>query len=201
MRIGISAVFSILISPSHPPALGKYLGSVELADNSNLFNVASKTVIEYYNLQLREIAKFAYLAKIVRDNCANRLRYSFPDELACAFCVLCVVPVMIGTRLVDIKQYDALIDGCDDTIFCEIIIRMNLNIIKYILDEEDRRHIAENDGKRKEVFSKKLKMIYHVIFRKNHSRDTESVTIGEMRFEQGLKNYISRVSSLLLTTD
>lgn len=46
-----------------PPALGKYLGSVELADNSNLFNVASKTVIEYYNLQLREIAKFAYSSK------------------------------------------------------------------------------------------------------------------------------------------
>lgn len=184
-----------------PPALGKYLGSVELADNSNLFNVASKTVIEYYNLQLREIAKFAYLAKIVRDNCANRLRYDFSDELVCAFCVLCVVPVMIGTRLVDIKQYDAMVDGCDDTIFCEIIIKMNLNIIKYILDEEDRRHIAENDCKRKEVISKKIKMIYYAIFGKIHSGDTESVTIGEMRFEQGLKNYISRVSSLLLTTD
>ena len=61
MHIGISAVFSILISPSHPQHLASYLGSVELADNSNLFNVASKTVIEYYNLQLREIAKFAVI--------------------------------------------------------------------------------------------------------------------------------------------
>lgn len=179
------------------PELGKYLRSVELANKIGVFNAASKTVIEYYGLQLREIAKFAYLAKIVRDNCVNKLKYGFPEELARSFCVLCVVPIMIGTRLVNIEQYDTLVEGNNESIFCEIICRMDLNILKYAFDEEEIGGISGAKDKGSEIIASRMGVIYRTIFKKDRSEKESSLSIGRMYFEQELRDDILRVSSLL----
>lgn len=189
--------FFDLSIPLPSPELDKYLRSVELADKSHVFNTACKTVIGHYGLQLREISKFAYIAKTVKNNYVNRLKYNFPDGLANAFCILCVVPIIIGARLVDIRQYDALVKGDDGDTFCEIICKMDLNIKEHILDDEERRYTLANKDIKLEAIKRKLNMIYNVIFNKNNFIYEQPVSIGEMCFEQGLRDYMLRVSSLL----
>ena len=115
-----------------PPAnMNKFYQHLGLNNGSWVYEAICKAVIEENQLTLREAAKFYRQAKTAayaptHDN--KKYAFHFGDEKALHFCLMCIVPVMIGLKISNQSAYTAFINGNDATPLQNIFKGRNIAI-------------------------------------------------------------------------
>lgn len=72
---------------------------------------------------MREIAKYVHLTRIAgySVSCDSSHRFAFSDGMGLQFCILCLVPIMIGLKISNEIRFSAFINGKDSSPVIEIL--------------------------------------------------------------------------------
>lgn len=181
-----------------PPDLGGYFRSLNFNEHSRYtFDIVCKAVIEKYNFELREIAKFLQIAKTVAYKyIQGEVHLSFYEGRALGFCILYIIPIMLGLRLHDTQQYIRFIGGDDYLPLVEIVEQSKICYFDNLLDSGETFNKKE-DGKTLVTLDEKLKNIYNAIFSTDINGQGNIITMGDMTFSSALKDDLIRIIGML----
>lgn len=185
---------------SLPPAnKSRYLQSIHFPDSSYKYDSVCRAVIDYFDLSYREMSKYIRLSKIAAyapTHESKQFNFLFPDGQARLFCLLHIVPVMIGLKLFNTIQYDAFISGKDGTPLLDVMNRLQNHNWGSLLNQNET--FNENAlGKVYVTAEYKLREVYEAIFVTIYSGNNYHTIIGEYEFDADTKNWLLRVVSLL----
>lgn len=183
-----------------PPAnKSKFYQSINFNNNYYTYDIVCNAVIENYDLQLREITKYIRLAKIAAyepTHESKKFDFSFPDGKARAFCLLYIVPIMIGLKIYNIDLYEKFVSGKDYTPLVEVMNRFRHNNFNNFLNRDETFDEKEID-KKFVTFEDKLKQVYDALFVTVYSGSHYQTVIGNYEFEDGTKDILLRTVSML----
>lgn len=179
---------------SLPPAdMERYYQSIELHDNSFIFERACRIVIRYFNLTMREVEKFYRMAKIVsfRISHSNAVLWT-GEENAQFFCLTYIVPVMIGLRMSDLSRYDSFLKGTEGEALISVLTDADISHKIFVTTTES------GEEETPELIREKVDTIYRALFVQNYSRmGVENINIGNMQFNHRVRQHLLRAVSLL----
>lgn len=185
---------------SLPPAnLTRYYQKIGL-NNSYVYEAVCREVIKINHFELREIAKYYRLAKIAayKPTHDDRYRFGFPDGNALQFCLLYIVPIMIGTKISNTERYNAFVQGKDSSPLIEVMGSGELEIgACYFLLKQKETIDEPKQGEIKVNLTDKLNEVYNALFVQNYSNSTYEKNIGNMSFSQKTHDSLMRIVSLL----
>ncbi len=183
-----------------PPAnRSMFYESINFNNHYYTYDIVCNAVIENYDLQLREMAKYIRLAKIAAykpTHADRRLDFVFPEEKAEEICLLYIVPVMIGLKIYSTDIYDKFVFGKDCTPLIEVINRLNCRYFSDFLNPDETFSEKEKD-KKLVTPEDKWKQIYDALFVTVYSGSHYQTEIGNYIFNSGTKNILLRTVSLL----
>lgn len=186
-----------------PPAdMRGFYQEIGLNDGTWVYEKICKIVVEELSLTLREIAKFYRMAKTAayKPMHDNRYRPVFVDEKALQFCLMCVVPVMIGLKISDQSKYDAFVRG-EDAIPLHRIMRDNsvaISLCNSMLNANETYANTSVSGNRKVVrLTDKLNQVYDALFIYQYTSRVDEKQIGEMSFNEETKAELLKAVSAL----
>ena len=138
--------------------------------------------INNHNMELREVIHFcvdvrAEVYKPIYDNV--NFDFSFYDGNACKFMLMCVVPIVIGLRMIDISAYNKFIEGENPKPMVNILSVEEFVdwIISRLLKENES--LEKEEGKIQVTVEEKIIDIYNAIF-VNNIVERISKTIGNI---------------------
>ena len=181
-----------------PPNLEKFYQSLNFNNTNYIYDFVCDAVIKTYHFELREIAKFLRLTKIAAYNAThgNHEAY-FPNERALQFCMLYILPVMIGLRVSDTEKYSNFINGKDHSSLVEIAENAKpLHIFNSLLNDQESYDKKETQ-KEYVTVPGKLKAVYEAIFTVNYDGLTYHTIIGKMEFSAKTKRTLLQTAGLL----
>lgn len=181
-----------------PPNLQGYYSSLDFNDSYYTYDIVCGEVIKAYHFGLREIAKYLRLTKIAayaptHDNSYN---FSFSEGKALQFCLLYIIPIMIGLKTSDTKRYAEFIEGRDHTPLVEIANALKIRIFDELLDRNET-YDAQATDRTVVTLEDKLKAVYDALFVTTYGGEIYSVKIGEMQFNTSTKDTLLRITGLL----
>lgn len=181
-----------------PMDLDRYFRSLKYSKYSgHTIDIICKAVIEKYHFELREIAKFLQLTKTVVYKYLNgEVMLSLSNGRALGFCMLYIIPVMIGLRLHNTQKYNLFVDGEDHLPLVEIVAQWGNRYFHNLLNSGETFDEKE-DGKTLVTLDGKLKVIYDAIFTTETNESNNCVMIGDMEFNSALKGELIRISGML----
>lgn len=186
---------------SLPPAnFTRYYQKIGLNNGSYVYEAVCREVIKINHFELREIAKYYRMAKVaaykpIHDNCYH---FGFSGGKALQFCLLCVVPIMIGTKISNTKRYNAFVQGKDSSPLIEVMGSGELGISMCSSLLKQKETFGEpKQGEVKVKLTDKLNAAYNALFAQNYSNGTYEKYIGDMSFSQETHNNLMRIVSLL----
>ena len=172
----------------------KYLESINFHNNSDYYNVFINRIILQYHFSLREIAKYIRLVKIAsyeriyNDN--NR-----QNNVATEFCLICVVPLMIGLKLHNINLYYDFIEGKDNRPLINLFNRDLGNDLSGWLFDRGEITNSEREATISDI-NNRLIEVYNALFIDDYSNNL-SMRIGRMTFTRNTKTLLLRIENLL----
>lgn len=181
----------------------KYFNSINFNDSRYLYDIVCSTVIDYFDFSLREIGKYICLAKIAAEaptHDSNKYNFYFSDDKAKLFCLMYIVPVMIGLKIFNTNQYNAFISGKDCTPLIGIVNRFENHNFEALLNHNET--FVENDTDKEKTIvtiEEKLREVYEAIFVTVYSRSVICKSVGKYNFYADTKNWLLRIESLLST--
>ena len=186
---------------SLPPAdLQQYYHFIGFENTSYVYDKIAHEVIHQYHFELREIAKYIRLLKIAAYAPTHDQRYdfSFPDGKGLQFCLLVVVPIMIGLKMHDSTLYKAFVEGKDASPLIEIIIKgdLGIGICNSLLGNKETYEETQ-EGKVTVHLNDKLKKVYDALFIQDYQRIIHERNIGELSFNNKTKKILMQTVSLL----
>jgi hypothetical protein len=186
---------------SLPPAnLTRYYQKIGLNNGSYVYETVCREVIKANHFELREIAKYYRLAKIAayKPTHDNQYRFGFSEGRTFLFCLMCVVPIMIGTKISNSERYNALIQGKDSSPLIEVMDsgELGISICSSLLNHKET-FSEPGQGEVKVKLTDKLNAVYNALFAQNYSNGTYEKNIGDMSFSQGTHDSLMRIVSLL----
>lgn len=187
---------------SLPPAnLTQYYQKIGLNNANYVYEEICKAVIKANNFQLREIAKYYRIAKVAayKPTHDNRYHFGFSEEKALQFCLLCVVPIMIGTRISSIEWYNAFIQGKDNSPLLKIMEsgELGINMCSSLLGQGETYEESTKQGVIQVKLVDKLNTVYEALFVQDYSHGVYQKNIGQMTFSQETHENLMRAVSLL----
>lgn len=185
---------------SLPPVnLQRYYKSINFNYATYVYDKVSHYVIEYYNFELREISKYLRLTKLAAYEATHgeKYRLAFSDGRAIQFCLLCIVPIMIGLKIHDVTRYRKFIEGKDSTALIEIlgsgeVGRSMCQSLLYDNETYESKGVKGNVVKLED----KLDCVYNALFVEKYQKNYE-LNIGELTFSKIIYETLMRVVSLL----
>lgn len=183
-----------------PPAnKSKFYQSINFNNSYYTYDIVCGAVIENYDLQLREITKYIRLTKIAayqptHEN--SKFDFSFPDGKAREFCLLYIVPIMIGLKIYNTDLYEKFVSGKDYTPLVEVMIRLQHYNFDNFFNRDETFNKKEID-KKLVTLEDKLKQIYDALFVTVYSSNHYQTVIGNYDFEDGMKDILLRTVSML----
>lgn len=185
---------------SLPPAnKNKFYDSINFNNSTYTYDIVCKAVIDNYNLSLREICKFVILSKIAAyepTHESNRFNFSFSEGKGKLFCLMYIVPIMIGLKIYNMNEYDSFIEGKNPTPIIEVFNRLKGYSFNDLLSKNET--FDENEtGKIFVKLEDKSKQIYDTIFEIGYLKREYCKIIGNYSFERGIKDFLLRTVSLL----
>lgn len=167
-------------------------------DGYNAFDVVCGAFIKVYHLELREIAKYICLTKIAayEPTHSDTYEFGFSEGKAIEFCLIYVVPIMIGLNVSNIKKYRDFIEGRDYSPLFEVSNAMRVQFFKKLLNR-DETYDEKNASLTVVTVEEKLKEVYNALFVTNYGVEKYYVDIGEMRFQGTTKEVLLRTSGLM----
>lgn len=185
-----------------PPAdLQRYYRCVGFENTSYTYDMVAHEVIQQYNFELREIAKYVRLIKIaayIPTHNNGRYDFSFSDGKGLKFCLLAIVPIMIGLKMHDSTRYKNFVEGRDSSPLIEIIGKGDLGIhmCSSLLGSKET-YEKNQEGKVTVRLSDKLEKVYDALFIQNYQRRVYESNIGDMSFDKETKRILMQTVSLL----
>lgn len=186
---------------SLPPVnLQKYYQSIAFNNSHYTYDIIAHAVIEYYHFELREIAKYLRLTKLAAYEVThgNKYNFLFSDGRAIQFCLLCIVPIMIGLKISDTTRYRKFIEGNDSSPLIEILGsgEVGRSMCQSLLNNNETYN-TEEQNKNVVKLEDKLSDVYNAIFIDKYQKSKYESNIGEMSFNRGTYAVLLRVVSLL----
>lgn len=181
-----------------PVNLEAFYRSIDFNSSRYLYDIVCHAVISRYNLSIRETAKYLRLAKMAAYDAThdNKKGYSFAfaEGKAIRFCLLYIVPILVGLKIVDTNRYEAFIRGKDSSPLLEFVGVID-HIFNQLLEMDESYEARGNDFKVVTI-EEKLEQVYDAIFNTEYAGSIYQKNVGEYEFNKQTKEVILRTTSL-----
>ena len=183
-----------------PPADKKeFYNKLELYGDNSLDKVVQR-FINVYNMELREISRFyiqnrAAVYRVIYST--GEFDFSFTDGYARKFMLTCMVPIVVGLKMVDVSLYEEFISGNNPEPMINIFNAEEfMDLIRvYFLGENESFNTEES--KETITLEEKIIEIYNAIFVNQYSAKKNFKAIGHCRFNENSKKIILTAASML----
>lgn len=186
---------------SLPPInLDKYFEYIGFNSSDNIFDFICGKVIKQYHFEMREIVKFVRLTKIAAYKPTHDYRYdwSFPSQKGVLFCLMYIVPIMIGLKIKSHSLFSSFINGHDSSPMIEILSSEEISIYKQFLRQNETFDPKENNSSLLHIKPEdKLQEIYNALFVELYDKNETQKYIGSVSFNKSTRAYLLRIISLL----
>ncbi len=187
-----------------PPArLDRFYQEIGLKYGTYTFENVCKTIIEKNQFTLREIAKFYRMARTAvyqPTHDSKRYEFVFPEERATQFCLMFLVPVMIGLKISNHSKYIAFITGKDSSPLHDVLdgTDIGIGLRNYLLANNET---FDENNKKEGVTLVKLKdrieRLYNALFIHQYTLREYEIPIGQMSFGNETHDELLRTVSAL----
>lgn len=182
---------------SLPPAdITKYYQYLDFNNSQYTYDVVCNTVIKMYNFSLREITKYIRLTKIAAYEPTHvNFSFSFSDGKCLEFCLIYIVPVIIGLNVYSIDMYKSFVEGRNSKPLLDVIQKLKHHRYNSLLqndesyDEEPNKIIVKLEDK--------IQQVYEALFVTEYVENHYETRIGEYTFDKDTRMTVMRVVSLL----
>lgn len=173
--------------------LEKYYANIGFELNEKMFNYVCASVINKYQFEMRNIAKYIRLAKIAVPKSVRKGDMLFVPEKSALFIYnICVIPIMIGLKLTDAKRFENFVNGKDCTPLLDFQKCFSMGCFVDLAFE--RYEKSSND--KAAAIEKKIKEIYDAIFVEKYEDESYRL-IGSMYFDKKTKNSVMCIAGLM----
>lgn len=163
--------------------LEKYYANIGFELNEKMFNYVCASVINKYQFEMRNIAKYIRLAKIAVPKSVRKGDMLFVPEKSALFIYnIYVIPIMIGLKLTDAKRFENFVNGKDCTPLLDFQKCFSMGCFVDLAFE--RYEKSSND--KAAAIEKKIKEIYDAIFVEKYEDESYRL-IGSMYFDKKQK--------------
>lgn len=176
-----------------PPAdLQRYYQSIKFNSSYYTFDIVTDAVIKTYHFELREIAKYIRLTKVIAYNPTHSDKYRL--GISFQFGLLYITPIMIGLKVLDTDRYNNFIQGKDYTPMIEISYCLREKFFSDLLNKDETFDSSDSSGLKIVTLEDKLKEVYEALFVQTYNNETYRIKIGEYFFDQNSKNLLLNVA-------
>lgn len=173
--------------------LDKYYANIGFELNENIFNYVCASVINKYQFEMRNIAKYIRLAKIAVPKSVRKGDMLFVPEKRASFIYnTYVIPIMIGLKLTDAKRFENFVNGKDCTPLLDFQKCFSMGCFADWALDHDEKTSGDNSA----VIKKKIKEIYDAIFVEKNEDESYRL-IGDMYFDKETKNSVMCIAGLM----
>lgn len=173
--------------------LEKYYANIGFELNEKMFNYVCASVINKYQFEMRNIAKYIRLAKIAVPKSVRKGDMLFVPEKSALFIYnIYVIPIMIGLKLTDAKRFKNFVNGKDCTPLLDFQKCFSMGCFVDLAFE--RYEKSSND--KAAAIEKKIKEIYDAIFVEKYEDESYRL-IGSMYFDKKTKNSVMCIAGLM----
>lgn len=173
--------------------LEKYYANIGFELNEKMFNYVCASVINKYQFEMRNIAKYIRLAKIAVPKSVRKGDMLFVPEKRASFIYnTYVIPIMIGLKLTDAKRFKNFVNGKDCTPLLDFQKCFSMGCFADWALDHDEKTSGDNSA----VIKKKIKEIYDAIFVEKYEDESYRL-IGDMYFDKETKNSVMCIAGLM----
>lgn len=173
--------------------LEKYYANIGFELNEKMFNYVCASVINKYQFEMRNIAKYIRLAKIAVPKSVRKGDMLFVPEKRASFIYnTYVIPIMIGLKLTDAKRFENFVNGKDCTPLLDFQKCFSMGCFADWALDHDEKTSGDNSA----VIKKKIKEIYDAIFVEKYEDESYRL-IGSMYFDKKTKNSVMCIAGLM----
>lgn len=173
--------------------LEKYYANIGFELNEKMFNYVCASVINKYQFEMRNIAKYIRLAKIAVPKSVRKGDMLFVPEKRASFIYnTYVIPIMIGLKLTDAKRFENFVNGKDCTPLLDFQKCFSMGCFADWALDHDEKTSGDNSA----VIKKKIKEIYDAIFVEKYEDESYRL-IGDMYFDKETKNSVMCIAGLM----
>lgn len=187
-----------------PPAkMDRFYDEIGLNHGSYIYEEVCKTVIEKNHFTLREIAKFYHMARAAAyapTHDSRQYDFVFSEGKATHFCLMFLVPIMIGLKISDYSRYEAFVTGKDSSPLRDILMNteMGSSLRRSLLTNNETYDKEEQTDSIKFVsLEERLDALYDALFIRQYTSRAYEVRIGQMSFSCESKATLLRAVSAL----
>lgn len=185
---------------SLPPAdKNRFCQSINFDNSQYTFDIVCGAVIDTYNFSLREITKYIRLTKIAAygpTHDSKDYNFSFSEGRTKQFCLIYIIPVMIGLKIYDSDKYSTFVGGKDNTPLMEVSNCLKEHFFDELLSRTET-YDEEDKDKTLTTIEAKLGEVYEALFVKEYSGNNYHTKIGEYSFSSSIKEMLLRTTSML----
>lgn len=168
--------------------------------SSYILEIISRKVIDTYNMELREASRFYRQVKTAAYEPTHESRkwnFTFSDEKGKQLLMMCVVPILVGLKIVDISQYNEFVCGTSSKPLMDIYKDSDKGkwLATRLLDRNET--FEEEEGKKVVTVEQKLQQLYDAIFVTEYTGNVYRTVLGEYEFDDNSKNFVKSVESML----
>ena len=120
--------------------------------------------------------------------------FAFAEGKATQFCLLYIIPIMIGLKFFNAQRYDGFIHGRDASPLLEFT-----DVREYIFNKlltRGESYEACGDDVKVVTVAEKLEAVYDALFKTTYDGTTYQKYVGEYEFNKQTKEVILRTTSL-----
>lgn len=173
--------------------LEKYYANIGFELNEKMFNYVCASVINKYQFEMRNIAKYIRLAKIAVPKSVRKGDMLFVPEKRASFIYnTYVIPIMIGLKLTDAKRFENFVNGKDCTPLLDFQKCFSMGCFADWALDHDEKTSGDNSA----VIKKKIKEIYDAIFVEKYEDESYRL-IGDMYFNKKTKDSVMCIAGLM----
>lgn len=181
-----------------PVNLQDFYQSLNFSDSRYTFDVVCSAVIKANHLELREIAKYINITKLAAyvPTHTQHSTPDFPEENAEEFCLLYIVPIVVGLKISDSKKYTDFMEGRDYSPLIEVSSSLSNAFFGNLLNWGETYSNA-TAIQTLVTIEDKLKEVYKAIFVTKYRPEKYYSDVGRMRFDEKTKEFLLRTCGLL----
>lgn len=186
----------ISLPPADKTAFYREMG----LESSYVLEEICRKVIDTYNMELREAARFYRQVKTAvyePTHESKKWDFSFSDGKGKQFLLIYVVPILIGLKIVDISLYNEFVAGKNSKPLMDIYNDSYKGewMTRGLLGRNES--FEEEEGKNVVSVEQKLQQLYEAIFVTEYTGRVYNTVLGEYEFDGSSKHFVKRVESML----
>lgn len=181
---------------SLPPAdMDAYLATFKF-EKSYIYDEMCREVINHYNFSIREAAKYIQITKIAAYSPTHENKYyGISTDKAFIFCLLYIVPIMIGLKIHDIDMYNNFINGKDYKPLLDFSYCIDGGYLSELCCNNES--FDDKDGKTTVSVDAKLQDVYNALFNQKYDNYTYHKFVGKLEFIKKTKSRIENIAGLM----